>query len=86
MKLISFSKRGLSDFFYWVEYNPRVARKIAKLIDEITKDPYSGTGKPEPLRHEYSGYWSRRIDKEHRIVYQVNDKAVIIISCKEHYR
>jgi len=55
------------------------------MIKEIIRTPFSGTGKPEPLKYEMSGYWSRRIDSEHRLVYKVTDDAIIIIACKNHY-
>ncbi|MCR4321928.1 MAG: Txe/YoeB family addiction module toxin, partial [Candidatus Brocadiaceae bacterium] len=60
-------------------------QRIVDLIMDILRQPFSGIGKPEPLKHDLKGYWSRRINDEHRLVYKVNDEAVIIVSCKYHY-
>lgn len=64
-----FDPNGFEDLAWWVEKDRKKALRIVKLIKEIQKKPFSGTGKPEPLKHELSGCWSRRIDREHRIVY-----------------
>nr|WP_197083671.1 Txe/YoeB family addiction module toxin [Crocosphaera watsonii] len=60
-------------------------KKIVELINDILRQPFSGRGKPEPLKHNLKGYWSRRINDEHRLIYQVTDTEIIIISCKFHY-
>lgn len=59
--------------------------KIVELIKDIDRSPFTGLGKPEPLKYEFSGFWSRRITDEHRLVYQINDREIIIASCKYHY-
>ena len=60
-------------------------KQISKLIKAIKRDPFEGSGKPEPLKHDLAGYWSRRIDQEHRLVYEVQDDAIIIVQCRYHY-
>lgn len=82
---ISFQDDGWSDYLYWQKNDKKILKRINSLVKEITRDPYSGIGKPEPLKHSLSGYWSRRINDEHRIVYTVKDKQLIIIQCKNHY-
>jgi toxin YoeB len=65
--------------------NKAALKKIEKLIESILKTPFEGIGKPEPLKHQFSGCWSRRIDKEHRLVYEVDSKKITILSLKGHY-
>ena len=84
MKLI-FSEKAWDDYLYWQKTNKQLVRKINQLIKEIKRDPFNGIGKPEPLRYELSGFWSRRITDEHRIVYRVDDGNISIISCRFHY-
>ena len=62
-----------------------MALRIIKLIKEVQRNPFSGTGKPEPLKHELAGCWSRRIDKEHRLIYQVEEEKIRILACRYHY-
>lgn len=76
---------GLKDLAYWAKNNPKKALKILALFQEITKNPFQGTGKPEPLKHQFSGCWSRRIDQEHRLVYLVKKNLVEILACRYHY-
>lgn len=82
---LSFDKDGFDDLMYWIKKDRRKAEKIGKLLEEIRRDPFTGKGKPELLKHDYSGFWSRRIDKEHRIVYSADDVNIYIISCRYHY-
>lgn len=82
---VKFSTLAWSDYLYWQQTNQIIAQKITRLIDESRSSPFSGIGKPEPLRKELSGYWSRRIDKEHRLVYKVTDEHVLVASCRYHY-
>lgn len=84
-KSLEFDQDAVEDLAYWVRQDRRKAEKILDLIQEIAKDPFKGTGKPEPLKHNLSGCWSRRIDQEHRIVYSVEDEKIRIISCRFHY-
>ena len=84
MKLI-FSERAWEDYLHWQETDRRLVARINQLIREIQREPFSGIGKPEPLRHAFQGYWSRRINDEHRIVYKVQDDAVLIAQLRYHY-
>ena len=84
MKLI-FSEHAWDDYQYWEETDKQMLKRINRLIREITRDPFSGTGKPEPLKHGLSGYWSRRINDEHRIVYRIAEDAVLIAQVRYHY-
>ncbi len=74
------------DYLYWQKNDKKLVRKINELIKEITRNPFSGTGKPEPLKHALEGYWSRRITREHRLVYKVTDKSIHIAQCRYHYQ
>ena len=85
MKQVSFEDTSFFDFTNWAKDDKKIYQKIITLIKDINRSPFSGLGKPEPLKHEYSGYWSRRITDEHRLVYKVNDISIIIASCKYHY-
>jgi toxin YoeB len=77
--------RAFEELAYWVQNDRRTATKIMELIEHIKRDPFTGIGKPEPLKYDRKGCWSRRITQEHRLVYVVTDDTVIIISCKGHY-
>jgi len=82
---LEFDPSGFEDLAWWIEQNKKITKKIIKLIKDVQRQPFEGIGKPEPLKHELSGCWSRRIDKEHRLVYQVNDEKIRILSCRYHY-
>ncbi|VTR71271.1 toxin of the YoeB-YefM toxin-antitoxin system [Desulfosarcina cetonica] len=84
-KSLEFDPSGFEDLAWWVEKDRKKALRIIKLIKEVQRDPFTGTGKPEPLKHELSGCWSRRIDQEHRLVYQVNENNIRILACRYHY-
>ena len=84
MKL-TFSEQAWEDYLYWQSHDRRTLQRINALLKEIMRTPFSGTGKPEPLRHALSGYWSRRIDGEHRLVYRVTPTAIEIVQCRYHY-
>lgn len=73
------------DYLYWQSHDKKILKRINQLIKDISRNPFEGIGKPEPLKENLSGFWSRRIDDEHRIVYAVEDDIVLIFSCKEHY-
>lgn len=85
MKSLEFDKSGFEDLQSWVENDRRKALKIMKLIIESQRNPFDGTGKPEALKHELLGCWSRKIDKMNRLVYQVLEEKIVIMSCKGHY-
>lgn len=82
---VKFSTNGWDDFIYWQETNFKFSLKITKLIEEARRDPFKGIGKPEALRGNYQGYWSRRIDKKHRLIYKVTDDEIRIAGCRYHY-
>ncbi|HYU34822.1 MAG TPA: Txe/YoeB family addiction module toxin [Thermoanaerobaculia bacterium] len=84
MKLI-FSERAWEDYLYWQETDRNLVARINRLIREIQREPFSGLGKPEPLKHAFQGYWSRRINDEHRIVYKIQDDSVLIAQLRYHY-
>jgi len=81
-----FSDDAWEEYLYWHETDPPMLKRIHQLIKEITRDPYRGIGKPEPLKHALQGYWSRRITGEHRIVYRVSGDDVRIAQLRHHYR
>jgi toxin YoeB len=82
---ITFSKNAWEDYTSWQQEDKKVLRKINELIKDIQRTPYEGIGKPEPLKYDLAGYWSRRIDQEHRLVYQYRENEVLIYSCRFHY-
>ncbi len=86
MKKIAFLPQAFNDFNDWLKSDKKVHAKIVELIKEIHRDPFVGKGKPEPLKHQLSGLWSRRITEEHRLVYKVLDDEIVIVSCRFHYR
>ena len=85
MKQVAFEEKAFEDFTNWATQDKKLYTKIIALIKDIKRSPFLGLGKPEPLKHELSGYWSRRINDEHRLVYNVTDTMIIIASCKYHY-
>lgn len=85
MKNLEFDACAFDDLSYWIELDKKKALKIIKLIKEIQRHPFTGTRQPEPLKHELSGCWSRRIDHEHRLIYQVIDDKIRILACRYHY-
>jgi toxin YoeB len=85
MRDIRFTEIAFNQYIEWQMNDKDIYTKINKLIFETIRTPFSGTGKPEPLKHEFKGYWSRRINQEHRLIYRVEDDYIKIISCKLHY-
>ena len=83
-KLI-FSDEAWEDYLYWQDTDRSMVRRINQLIKDIRRSPYEGIGKPEPLKHQLAGWWSRRIDAEHRSVYRVTEQAVEIAALRNHY-
>jgi len=82
---IIFSKNAWEDYVSWLNEDKKMLKKINELIKDIQRNPHSGLGKPEPLKYDLAGLWSRRIDREHRLVYQVLQNELLIYSCKFHY-
>jgi toxin YoeB len=76
---------GWEDYLYWIDTDKKMVKKINELIKYIDREPFTGIAKPEPLLHGLSGYWSRRIDREHRLVYTLTNEKIIILSCRYHY-
>jgi toxin YoeB len=84
MKIV-FADRGWEDFTYWVENDRKMAARIVRLIKDIEREPFEGLGKPEPLRHDLTGFWSRRITDEQRLIYAVDKERVLIAQARYHY-
>ncbi len=82
---LTFFPDGWDDYQHWLANDKAMTRKVNALIKECLRHPFDGTGKPEPLKGDLSGFWSRRIDREHRIVYRVTDTALEIAQCRYHY-
>lgn len=82
---ISFSKNAWEDYLSWQKEDKKMLRRINELIKDIQRNPYKGIGKPEALKYDLSGYWSRRIDLEHRLVYKYQDEEILIYACRFHY-
>lgn len=85
MRTIEFVPASFKEYQEWIESDRKTALKIGDLIKDILRDPSDGIGKPEALKHQFKGYWSRRIDREHRLIYKVTETSVVIISCYSHY-
>lgn len=84
MKL-TFTDAAWNDYQWWLGNDRRILRRINTLSEDVKRNGYEGIGKPEALKHTLAGYWSRRITQEHRIVYAIEDDAIVIISCRYHY-
>ena len=84
MKLV-FAEKAWEDYLYWQKTDKKILKRINALIKDITRDPFEGIGKPEPLKHALSGYWSRRINDEHRVVYKIHDSSLLIAQLRYHY-
>ncbi len=82
---ITFSKNAWEDYISWQKEDKKILRRINSLIKDIQRTPFEGLGKPEPLKYDLAGYWSRRIDLEHRLVYKYRDNEILIYSCRFHY-
>ena len=82
---VVFADRAWEDFTYWVDHDRKIARRIVRLITEIQRDPFDGIGKPEPLKHDLAGFWSRRITDEHRLVYAIDKDQILIAQARYHY-
>lgn len=85
MRIVVYEHNASDDLEYWASNNLKVLKKVIELIHFCRKSPFDGLGKPEPLRHNLKGYWSRRINDEHRLIYKVDDEKITIISCRDHY-
>ncbi len=83
--MISFSLTALQHLQFWIENDRKIALRILRMIEEIRRSPFDGIGKPEPLKEDFKGFWSRRITDEHRLIYKYTDGQLIIHSCRFHY-
>ncbi len=84
-RLLTWTDEAWADYLYWQGQDRKTLKRINKLITDTKRAPFEGIGKPEPLKENLSGFWSRRIDETNRLVYAVDDKALTIISCRYHY-
>jgi toxin YoeB len=82
---VMFAPRGWEEFLEWHERNGKLFAHLNALINECRRTPFTGSGKPEPLKHEWKGFWSRRLDHEHRLIYAATDKDILVARCKGHY-
>ena len=83
--ILSWAETAREDYLYWQATDKKTLKRINLLITDIKRNPFCGVCDPEPLRHNWTGYWSRRIDREHRIVYKATDDAIFIAQCRYHY-
>lgn len=84
-EVLAWTKEAWSDYLYWQGQDKKTLRRINKVITDTQRNPFEGIGKPEPLKENLAGFWSRRIDETHRLVYTVDNKVLTIISCRFHY-
>ena len=84
MKIV-FAETAWEDYLYWQKIDKKILKRINSLIKDISRSPFEGIGDPEPLKHNWSGFWSRRINKEHRLVYAVEEGSLLIAQCRYHY-
>lgn len=82
---IKFSDQAWEDYLFWQSKDKATLKRINTLLKDIQRSPFEGIGKPEPLRHNLAGFWSRRIDEEHRLVYAVQDDTILVALCRYHY-
>jgi toxin YoeB len=82
---LEFDSAAFEDLTWWIQQDRRMALRIIRLVQETQRDPFQGIGKPEPLKHELAGCWSRRVDAEDRLVYQVKEDKIRILACRHHY-
>ena len=83
--ILAWATAAWDDYLYWQATDKKVLKRINTLIEDIKRHPFTGIGDPEPLKHNWSGYWSRRIDREHRLVYKADTATVTIVQCRYHY-
>lgn len=80
-----FVDESWEDYVFWQGTDKKMVRRINELLKDISRSPFSGIGKPEPLKYKYKGFWSRRINEEHRLIYQVRENEILIAKCRYHY-
>ena len=85
MRTVAFHGDAFAQFAAWPQADPKLYERLVRPISETAREPFTGIGKPEPLRHQLKSCWSRRINEEHRLVYRVTNEAITILSCRDHY-
>jgi len=83
--ILSWAEAAWEDYLYWQRTDKKILKRINLLIKDTKIQPFEGLGDPEPLKHNWSGYWSRRIDREHRLVYKISNETLIVVQCRYHY-
>ncbi|MGX3066956.1 Txe/YoeB family addiction module toxin [Ursidibacter arcticus] len=83
--ILAWTDNAWEDYLYWQSTDKKMLKRINQLIKDIQRQPFLGIGDPEPLKYHLSGYWSRRIDREHRLVYQIHNETLYIVQCRYHY-
>jgi len=83
--ILSWADQAWEDYLYWQQIDKKILKRINTLIKDTKRQPFDGLGDPEPLKQNWTGYWSRRITREHRLVYKVTNEAIIIVQCRYHY-
>ena len=83
--ILSWAENAWEDYLYWQQTDKKTLKRINTLIKDIKRNAFEGLGDPEPLKHNWTGYWSRRIDRQHRLVYKVTDETIIVVQCRYHY-
>lgn len=83
--ILSWADKAWEDYLYWQQIDKKRLKRINALIKDVERHPFDGIGDPEPLKRSWTGYWSRRIDREHRLVYKVADTTIFIVQCRYHY-
>lgn len=85
MRNLQFTPPAFEEFTAWATADKKLFQRLVRLLDEVCRTPFIGIGKPEPLRNELAGYWSRRINDEHRLVYKVSADIILVVACRDHY-
>ena len=83
--ILAFSSKAWADYLYWQETDPKIVARINELLKDVVRNPFSGIGKPEPFKHEFKGYWSRRINAKHRLIYRPTEGQILIAQARFHY-
>ncbi len=83
--ILAWAEHAWEDYLYWQKADMKTLKRINTLVKEIQRQPFAGIGDPEPLKHHWSGYWSRRIDREYRLVYRVENETIFVVQCRYHY-
>ena len=83
--ILSWAEQAWEDYLYWQRTDKKTLKRVNALLKDIKRQPCEGLGDPEPLKHNWTGYWSRRIDRQHRLVYKVANEAIVVVQCRYHY-